>query len=91
MPAPPPLQPPSDPLSREGLKIALKAFNKRLRLTQLDEESKLGHGAMTGGAKSRISGVRPPDQFPQAVWDELVKQGKLRYIGQGLYESVNPT
>ena len=91
MPAPPPLQPPSDPLSPEGLKIALKAFNKRLRLTQLDDESKLGHGAMTAGGKSRISGVRPPDQFPQAVWDELVKRGKLRYLGQGLYEPVNPT
>lgn len=87
----PPLQPPSDPLSPEGLKIALKAFNKRLRLKRLDDESRLGHGAMTGGGKSGICAISPPTQFPQEVWNELVKQGKLKYVGQGLYESLNPT
>ena len=74
--------PAPDPLSPEGLKLALKAFNKRLRLTRLDDESKLGHGAMTGGGKSGIVAISPPNQFPKAVWDELVKQGKLKYVGK---------
>jgi len=30
----------------------------------------------------------PPTPVPQAVWDELVNQGKLRRAGQGLYELV---
>ena len=89
-------QPPSPPsptpqpvgaqLSPEELKAALKAFNRRLRLTRLDDESRLGHGAMTGGGKSGIVAIMPPNQFPRAVWDELVRQGKLRYVGHGLYE-----
>ena len=32
--------------------------------------------------------IAPPNQFPQAVWDELVKQGKLKKGGQGTYELV---
>jgi hypothetical protein len=30
-------------------------------------------------------GIVPPRQFPQASWDELVKQGRLKYLGDGLY------
>ena len=74
--------------TKEELKMALKAFNKRLRLTRLDDESKLGHGAMTGGLKSGIVAISPPNQFPKAIWDELVRQGRLVYVGQGLYEPV---
>lgn len=72
----------------EELKLALKAFHKRLRLTRLDDESKLGHGAMTGGGKSGIVAIRPPHQIPKAILDQLVKNGKLKYVGQGLYESL---
>lgn len=90
MPDPQPPQS-TDPLSPENLKLALKAFNKRLRLNRLDDESRLGHGAMTSGGKSGIVAIRPPHQYPQAVWDELVKKGKLKYVGHGLYESLNPT
>ena len=72
----------------EELKLALKAFNKRLRLTRLDDESKLGHGAMTAGGKSGIVAISPPNQFPRSIWDELVKIGKLKYVGHGLYEVV---
>ena len=81
-------QPAGSP-TKEELKAALKAFNKRLRLTRLDDESRLGHGAMTGGGKSGICAISPPNQFPQAMWDELVKQGKLKYVGHGLYESLS--
>ena len=80
--------PPSSPTPEE-LKVALKAFNKRLRLTRLDDESKLGGGAMSGGSKSGVVAISPPHQFPQSMCDELVKQGKLKYVGHGLYEPIN--
>ena len=72
------------------LKSALKAFRKRLKVVRLDDESGIGSKVMTGGKKSGIAGIVPPNQFPRAVWDELVKQGKLRSAGQGLYELVEP-
>jgi hypothetical protein len=86
---PPPAQPPAQPpaFSKEELKMAMKAFRRRLRLTQLDDESRLGHGAMTGGLKSGVVAIVPPNQYPQAMWDELVRMGKLKYVGKGLYES----
>jgi hypothetical protein len=72
--------------SSEDLKAAFKAFKKRLRLTRLDAESSLGGGPLSGGRGSDIVGITPPGQFPQAVWDELVKQGKLKKAGHGTYE-----
>ena len=75
--------------SKEELKRALKAFKRRLKLTRLDDESKLSHGAMTGGGASGIVAIVPPNQYPQEVWDELVRQGKLRHVGQGLYERTH--
>jgi hypothetical protein len=68
------------------LKNAMKAFKKRLKLTRLDQESRLGRGAMSSGGRSDIVAISPPTQYPQAVWDELVRQGKLRRAGHGLYE-----
>ncbi len=95
MPDEKPLQPIGQPESSPAvpgtptptqLKSALKAFKKRLKLARLDDESRLGHGALTPGDRSGIVAIVPPRQFPQAVWDELVKLGKLRRAGQGLYE-----
>jgi hypothetical protein len=77
---------PSPGPSREELKAALKAFKKRLKLTRLDEESKIAGGPLSKGKGSEIVAITPPTQFPQAIWDELVKQEKLRYIGDGMYE-----
>jgi len=83
--------PPSDasqppvPTSQE-LKAAMKAFRRRLKLTCLDDQSRIGVGPMSSGRRSGIVGIMPPDQFPQAVWDELVRQGKLKRAGSGLYE-----
>jgi len=79
--------PPSTAVSPnpEVLKKAMKAFKKRLKLMRLDDESQLGRGAMTSGKKSDIVAVMPPSQYPREVWDELVRQGRLRYAGQGLY------
>jgi hypothetical protein len=78
--------PPAGPPSAQDLKAAFKAFKKRLKLTRLDEESKLGGGPLSSGRGSAIEAITPPSQFPQAVWDELVKQGKLRYMGHGTYK-----
>jgi hypothetical protein len=79
-----PIQPPSS----EDLKHALKAFRKRLKLTRLDEESRIGRNPVTSGKSSGIIAISPPNQFPEAVWEELVRQGKLKKGGRGTYELV---
>jgi hypothetical protein len=73
----------------DDLRAALKAFKKRLKLTRLDDESRLGHGAMTKGGRSGVQAIQPPHQYPRAVWDELVRQGRLKYTGHGLYTLGN--
>ena len=78
--------PPSDSPTPEELRKAMKAFKKRLKLARLDDESSLGHGPMSSGRSSDIVAVMPPNQFPKAVWDELVAKGRLKYAGQGLYQ-----
>lgn len=79
-------QPPQDaPIPPEILKSALKAFKKRLKLTALDADSKIGHGPFSTGSDGVVA-IQPPDQFPRAVWVELCHQGKLRDSGHGLYE-----
>ena len=75
-----------DAPSEETCKRALHAFRKRLSLTVLDEESKLGRSPLTKGAGGSVAAVVPPREWPESVWQELVRQGKLRYIGHGLYE-----
>jgi hypothetical protein len=78
-------QSPDVDLSPETLKRALKSFKKRLKLTALDEDSRLGRGAFSAGAQG-IYAVQPPNQYPPEVWAELCRQGKLRHSGHGLYE-----
>ena len=82
-------QGPGEDLSPETLKRALKAFKKRLKLTTLDEDSRLGRGAFSGGATGTCA-IQPPNQYPPEVWEELRQQGKLRYSGHGLYELPKP-
>jgi hypothetical protein len=72
----------------EELKKALKAFKKRLKLTRLDEDSRLGHGPLSGTGRSQILAIQPPGGFPREIWDELAAQGFLRRSGYGLYELV---
>ncbi len=73
------------PIPPEVLKSALKAFKKRLKLTALDDDSRLGRGPLSGGATG-VFAIQPPGQFPREVWQELCRQGKLRDSGHGLYE-----
>lgn len=81
-----PETPPSGTPTHQELKAAFKAFKKRLKLTRLDEESRIAGGPMSSGRASGIVAITPPHQFSQAVWDELVKQGKLKSAGHGTYE-----
>ena len=79
--------PTSPPPSQDELNKAYKAFKKRLKLTQLDYDSRIGASPLSGHA-SGIVAIAPPREFPRAVWDALVAQGKLKRSGQGQYELV---
>jgi hypothetical protein len=68
----------------EVLKSAFKAFKKRLKLTALDDDSHLGKGPFSGGPQG-LYAITPPSQFPPEVWRELVRMGKLRDSGHGMY------
>ena len=74
--------------SKEELRLALKAFRKRLRLTRLDDESRMGYGPTSSGQSSGIVAITPPNQFPASVWKELAKQGKIKRAGGTLYSLV---
>src|SRR4051812_6597904 len=92
--------PPDAPLSNEGgdstpasadqvfdpaqLKTAYNAFKKRWKLTRLDYESRIGKSPLSG-SRSAIVGITAPKEFPKAVWEELVKQNRLKRAGSGLY------
>ncbi len=72
----------------QQLKTALAAFKKRLKLTRLDQESRLGRSPLTGGAKSAVIAILPPNSYPRTYWEELEKQGQIRNTGGGFYELV---
>jgi hypothetical protein len=72
-------------ISGQVLKSAYNAFKKRWKLTRLDYESRIGRGPLSSGSKSAIVGIAAPKEFPRAVWEELVKQGRLKHAGSGLY------
>ena len=74
-----------EPPSKEELRLALKAFRKRLRLTRLDDESRMGYGATSSGQQSGIVAITPPNQFSKAIWQELARQGKIKHDRGGLY------
>ncbi len=72
-------------ISPETLKKALRAFRKRLKLTRLADESRLGVGPMTSGRKADFDAIMPPHQYPSEVWESLVAEGTLRQVGRGFY------
>lgn len=73
------------PATEEELKKALKAFKKRLKLTRLDEDSRLGHGPLSGTGKQQIVSIQPPSGFGREIWDELAAKGYLKNDGGGFY------
>ena len=70
--------------SAETLNAAYKAFKKRVKVTSLDHNSRLGKSPMTSGS-SELTAITPPAEYPRAVWQALVDEGKLKYAGQGMY------
>lgn len=82
---------PDGTFTKETLQRAMKALKKRLKATRLDDESRLGHDAMTRGGRSRIVGVALPKQYPAEVWQALVEKGRIREVerGGGTYEVVD--
>jgi len=72
-------------ISPEILKSAYNTFKKRWKLTRLDYESRIGRGPLSAGSRSAIVGIEPPKEFPRAVWEELVKQKRIKSAGSGLY------
>ena len=73
----------------DTMRSALKAFRKRLKITRLDAESRLGVGPMTGGRSHNIDAIIPPSDFARSVWESLVTTGKLRNTGSGFYALVD--
>jgi hypothetical protein len=72
--------------TEDQLKHALHAFKKRLKLTKLDQESKLGAARpMTAGKKVENLSIQPPSGHPREIWRELAKQGKIKDSGGGFY------
>jgi hypothetical protein len=76
------------PPTKDQLKAAFKAFKKRLKLTRLDQESQLSRRPTTTGQSSDIVAITPPVDFGPEVWEELVRQGKLKKVKAGMYELV---
>ena len=87
-PADAPAPPEADAPDAETCKRAMRAFRKRLKFTRLDDESRItSRNPLSKGKDMRVSaGITPPKEWPESVWQELVRQGKLTYIGYGLYE-----
>ena len=78
--------PPPPAFDEIKLKAALTAFKKRLKLTKLDEESKLGGGRpTTTGKQAAITGIVPPREFPNEIWEELARRGQIKHAGRGFY------
>ncbi|HIF32986.1 MAG: hypothetical protein VB878_23780 [Pirellulaceae bacterium] len=77
-----------EPPSKEELRLAMKAFRKRIKLMRLDDESRMGYGPTSSGQRSSVVAITPPNQFPRVVWQELAKQGRLKHDGGGLYSLV---
>jgi hypothetical protein len=75
------------PATDEELKKALKAFKKRLKVTRLDDESRLGHSPLSGN-RARIVSIQPPSGFGREIWEELADKGFLKRDSGGFYELV---
>jgi hypothetical protein len=86
--------PPEGAPDKQTLKRALEAFRKRLEVWELDAPSTISSHpnpykqVYVSGQRSTIVGIVPPKEFPQVVWDELERQGKIKNAGYGTYELV---
>ncbi|MCC7509983.1 MAG: hypothetical protein IT464_11525 [Planctomycetes bacterium] len=76
----------SSDVSKEEMERAFKAFKKRLKIYQADAAGSMAPASHLSGARPTITGITPPDQYPQEVWDALVAKGKLKKSGKNTYE-----
>jgi len=74
--------------TEEELRKALKAFKKRLKVTQLDDESRLGVGPLTTGHTDHVVSIQPPAGFGREIWEELADKGFLKRDTGGFFELV---
>jgi hypothetical protein len=74
------------PSTEPELKRALGAFKKRLKVIQLDDDSRLGHGPLSSGRKEKVVSIQPPAGFGKAIWEELADLGYLKRDTRGFYE-----
>ena len=75
------------PSTDEELKKAFKAFKKRVKLTQLNDDSRLGHSPLTGKKETVVS-IQPPTGFGREIWEELAAKGFLKNDGGGFYALI---
>jgi hypothetical protein len=75
------------PATEDELRRALKAFKKRIKLTQLDDDSRLGRSPLTG-SRSTVVAIQPPSGFSREIWEELADKGFLKREGIGFFALV---
>ena len=73
--------------TEDELKKALKAFKKRVKLTQLNDDSRLGRNPLTGSRETVVA-IQPPAGFGREIWEELADAGYLKRDGGGFYAIV---
>ena len=74
--------------TEDEMKKAMKAFKKRLKLTQLDDDSRLSPRPMSSGSKSKVISIQPPAGFGKEIWEELADKGFLKRDGIGFFQMV---
>src|SRR3954471_18623103 len=72
--------------TESDLKRALGAFKKRLKMTRLDDESRLGRSPLSGSRREKIVAIQPPAGFGRAIWEELADMGFLKRDTAGFHE-----
>lgn len=70
------------------LDAAMRAFHKRIKVSRLADESRLGGRYTSGGRHSDIDAIKPPDGFSDEIWQALVRAGKLKDMGGGFYSEA---
>jgi hypothetical protein len=75
------------PFTDDEMRKAVKAFKKKLKMMQLEEDSRLGHSPLTG-SKTTITSIQPPTGFGREIWEELADKGFLKRDGGGFFELV---
>src|SRR3954451_24342671 len=72
--------------TESDLKRALATFKKRLKMTRLDDESRLGRSPLSGSRREKIVAIQPPAGFGRPIWEELADMGFLKRDTAGFYE-----